>query len=110
MTDETTFTWPMPPGIQPTHGLGEVEQLLRHMAALHQHADEDEQRDGDEQEGIHRREHALRQKSIGIEVKSVDDADRGQAERDRERNAERTQQQEEDEKRDAHGCGSLSER
>ena len=83
-------------------GLGEVEQLLRDAAALHQHADEDEQRDGDEQERVHRREHALRQQIDRRRGEGVDDADRGQAERDRERNAERAQQQEEDEKGDAH--------
>ena len=41
-------------------------------------------------------------RSIGVEVKATSTADAGEAERDGERNAKRTQEQEDDEKGDAH--------
>lgn len=88
------------------HGLGEIENALRNTPPLHDGADEDEQRHGDEQEGVHGREHRLRQQVHRHGGKEPERADAGERQRNGERYTEHAETEKGDEKKDRHGSMS----
>ncbi len=95
-----------PTGKPADHGLGEIEDALRHTPALHHRTDQNKEWHGDEKERVHRREHSLRQKVHGHGGEEPQRADTGERQSDGERHTQHTETEKGDEKKDRHGSMS----